>query len=363
METPRIAAIDALRGFDMFWITGGLPLFLAACKLFCDPLPGWLLSHATHRDWIGFSAWDLIMPLFIFIVGAAMPFSFAKYNHGVRKYGWIYGRILKRALILFILGMVAQGNLLSFDPDRIKLFCNTLQAIAGGYLIAAVALLHLGTRGRIILAAVLLIAYWVILRFVPFGGNPAGVIEPWNNIALYWDRLLQGKLQDGTNYTWIISQLAFGGMALCGVLAGEVLKSRFAPGKKVIVLAVSGLGLLLGGYLWSFDLPVIKHIFSSSMVLWASGWCFLLLALFYLVADVWKGEKLFFPFRVIGSNAIFVYMWVNICAPEGNLSRALFGGFSKLWGGASPFVFLLCNYLLIWAVLYFLYRKKLFIRV
>lgn len=347
----------------MFWITGGLPLFLAACRLFMDPLPEWLISQTTHRAWIGFSAWDLIMPLFIFIVGAAMPYSFSKYNHGVRNYGRIYGRIIRRVALLFVFGMIAQGNLLSFDPEKIRLFCNTLQAIAGGYLIAAVAMLHLETRGRIILAAVLLAGYWGILRFVPFGENPGGLIEPWNNIALYWDRLLQGGLQDRTNYTWIISQMAFGTLTLCGVLGGEVLKSRLPGGRKVLFLGVIGLGCLLAGYLWSFDLPIIKHLFTSSMVLWAAGWCYILLALFYLVADVLKWGKLFFPFQIIGSNAIFVYMWVVVCSPEGNISRVLFGGFSSLWGDAGQFVFLLCNYLFIWGILFFLYKKKVFLRV
>lgn len=361
---PRIVAIDALRGFDMFWITGGLPLFLAGCRLFAEPLPAWLLNQATHRAWIGFSAWDLIMPLFLFVVGAVMPFSFSKYDDtGARNYKRIYGHILKRVLLLFALGMVAQGNLLTFDPGKIKLFCNTLQAIAGGYLISAVALLHLGNKGRMILFAVLLLAYWGLLRFVPFGGNPGGTLEAWNNFALYWDKLLQGSMQDGTNYTWITTQLAFGAMVLGGVFGGMILKASLSHGKKILsLLGAGGAGLLLG-WLWSFDLEIIKHLFTSSMVLWAAGWCYLLLALFYFLTDVCKWSKLFFPFQVIGSNAILAYMWVMVCSPEGNISRALFGGFSQLWGGAGEFIFQLLNYLFIWSILYLLYRKKIFLKV
>ncbi len=363
-KPERVVAIDALRGFDMFWITGGLPLFLAACSLIWDPLPEWLVSQTTHRAWEGFSAWDLIMPLFLFIVGAAMPFSFAKYNSAMgTNYAKVYGRIAKRVVLLFIFGMIAQGNLLSFNFDKIHLFCNTLQAIAGGYLIAAIALLHFNLKGRIAITFGLLVAYWAILRFVPFGNFPAGTIEPHNNIALYMDKVLQGHLQDGTNYTWILSQLAFGAMTLCGVLSGELLKSGLRQSKKVLFLAGCSSLCLVAGYAWSWDLAVIKHLFTPSMVLWAAGWSGLLLAFFYLISDVLGWKKLFFPLRVIGSNAIFVYMWVSVCAPENNISRALFGGFSALWGDGSRCVFLFCNYLLIWSVLLLLYRKKVFFRL
>lgn len=360
----RIAGIDALRGFDMFWITGGLPLFLAAWSLFLGDRPEWLRYHSTHVAWEGFAAWDLIMPLFLFIVGASMPFSFSRKEGAPRDWKMTYFRIIKRAMILFLFGMIAQGNLLSFNPDHIRLFCNTLQAIAGGYLISAIALLHLGTKGRVVLLFTLLAVYWALFRFVPFGGHPGGMLEQGCNIALYWDKLLQGRMQDGTSYTWIISQLGFGAMTLSGVLGGEILKcARFSGVRKLALTLGIGVVCLVLGYVWSLDLPIIKHLFTSSMVLWAAGWCYLLLGAFYFLCDVLHWDWLFFPFKVIGSNAIFVYMWVNVCSPEGNLSRALFGGFSHLFGRADQFVFLLCNYLLIWGVLYFLYRKKVFFKV
>lgn len=360
---PRIAGIDALRGFDMFWITGGLPLFLAGYSLFFGKMPPWLAYHSTHVAWEGFAAWDLVMPLFLFIVGTSMPFSFGGSRD--KKPGIaIHLRILRRTSLLFLLGMVAQGNLLSFNPDHIKLFSNTLQAIAGGYFISALALLHLKTKGRIALTFVLLVSYWALLRFVPFGEYPGGTLQPQCNIALYWDKILQGDMQDGTNYTWIVSQLGFGAMTLLGVLGGEILKSgALGSFRKVGMLLGGGVLCLLLGYGWSFDLPIIKHLFTSSMVLWAAGWCYLLLGVFYFLCDVMGWSRLFFPFRVIGSNAIFVYMWVEVCAPTQNLSKALFGGFSHLFGNGASFVFLLCNYLLVWSVLYFLYKKKVFIKV
>lgn len=360
--SQRIAAIDALRGFDMFFLTGGLSIFLAVSRLAWNPVPEWLAYHTRHVPWIGFSAWDLVMPLFIFIVGSAMPFSIGKAMGQSPKWK-IYLKILKRVVLLFLLGMVAQGNLLSFQPDRIHLFCNTLQAIAGGYLIAAICMLHLPRSWRPWIALVLLAVYALVLQFIPYGGNPAGTLKPDNNLALYIDKTLEGRFQDGTNYAWILPQLSFGALTLLGVWAGDILKHGTGHAQKVAMLATAG-ALSLGlGYAWSLQLPIIKHLFTSSMVLWAAGWCFLLLAVFYIIADILKQNWLFFPLKVIGCNAIFVYMWTCVCPPEGNLSRVLFAGFSACFGNASNFVFQLCNYALIWGILYFLYAKKTFIKI
>ena len=134
-------------------------------------------------------------------------------------------------------------------------------------------------------------------------------------------------------------------------------------GKKLAWLLCSGAGCLALGYVWSLDFPMIKRLFTSSMVLWAAGWCYFLLALFYLLTDVLKLNWLTFFFSVIGSNAIFVYIWVSLCPPTGNFSRVLFAGFSECFGDADRFVFYLCNYALIWGVLYYMYKNRTFIKV
>lgn len=365
LVSSRSVAIDALRGLDMFFLTGGSALVLSVAQAACGgELPGWLAQNARHAEWgEGFFAWDLIMPLFLFIVGAAMPFSLAKFA-GVPKVR-AYGRIVRRVALLFVLGMVVQGNLLTFDPTRMKLFCNTLQAIAGGYLIAAVLMLHTGIRGQLAAAAGLLAAYWALLRLVPYAGQPGGLFEPDNNLALYIDKTLQGSWQDGTHYTWILTNLAFGALTLLGVMGGHVLRARFSRGSKLALLIAAGAACLSAGWGLSFDTPIIKHLFTSSMVLWAAGWCYALLALCVLLFEMLPLKKLAFPFVVIGSNALFVYLWVATpgCSPEYSLSRALFGGLARQageWGGA---VFYLGNYALIGSVLWMLYRQKLFWRV
>ena len=249
-----------------------------------------------------------------------------------------------------------------------SLYCNTLQAIASGYLIAAICLLHLSIRWQVVVTGLLLVVYWLVMKFIPFsdpvvGSCPAGMLEPGRNLALLLDKYLMGDWQDGTNYAWILAQFGFGAMTMLGLLGGQVLKRVQGHGKKLAWLLGAGAGCLILGYVWSLDFPIIKHLFTSSMVLWAAGWCYFLLALFYLLTDVLKLNWLTFFFSVIGSNAIFVYMWAELCPPTRNFSRVLFTGFSECFGDADRFVFYLCNYALIWGVLYYMYKNRTFIKV
>ena len=237
----RIAAIDALRGFDMFFLTGGLALVVAGINLFYDRSPEWLVKHSTHVAWEGFAAWDLVMPLFLFIVGTAMPFSFSK-RIGSEPLWKIYLKVARRVAVLFLLGMVVQGNLLSFEPSRMSLYCNTLQAIASGYLIAAICLLHLSIRWQVAATGGLLAVYWLVMKFVSFsdpavGSCAAGMLEPGRNLALLLDKYLMGNWQDGTNYAWILAQFGFGAMTMLGLLGGQILKRVQGHGKKLAYIA------------------------------------------------------------------------------------------------------------------------------
>ena len=141
-------------------------------------------------------------------------------------------------------------------------------------------------RGQAVLAGALLVVYWALMRFVPVPGHGAGVFTPDGNLAMWIDKALLGRFRDGTPYTWILSSLGFSATTLMGVLSGHLLRAPLSGRRKVVLLTASGLGCLLGGWLWSFAFPIIKHIWTSSMVLWSGGWCLLLLALFYGVIDV-----------------------------------------------------------------------------
>lgn len=306
----RVVSLDALRGFDMFWIIGGQQLALTAAALLWNPLPNWLDYHLEHVEWVGFSAWDLIMPLFLFVVGAAMPFSFSRRMGEGQTKARMYGKIVRRCLVLFVLGMAVQGHLLDFQLSTLHIYCNTLQAIAAGYLVAGLLLLNVGVAAQVAAAAALMIGYWLLMMYVPFGGHPAGTLEPHANLALAIDEALLGRFRDGTTYTWILSSMTFAATVLLGVFAGHILRSSRTHVLKLVGLTMLGVVCLAGGWAWAHELgfPIIKHLWTSSMVLWAGGWSYLLLAAFYLLIDVIGRRRWAFPFVVIGMNAITIYV-------------------------------------------------------
>jgi predicted acyltransferase len=362
IPAQRVMSVDALRGFDMFWIAGGGAFVMEFFKLFSNPLPLWLERQFDHVEWEGFVGWDLIMPLFLFIVGVAMPFSVGKRierGDGRRR---IYGKLLYRVAMLWILGMVAQGHLLAFDINNLQFYSNTLQAIAAGYLISGIALVELSVRRQAALAGSLLVVYWALMRFIPVPGHGAGVLTPDGNLAMWIDKALLGRFQDGTTYTWILSSLGFGATVLMGVLAGHLLRSPLSGARKALSLAISGMGCLLAGWLWGFDFPIIKHIWTSSMVLWSGGLCLLLLAAFYWAIDVKGYRRWAFFFNVIGMNAIVAYIAPDIINFS-QISNTLFGGLAKHLGDAGNFLLAFGALGVLWLVLYYLYRNRTFVRI
>jgi predicted acyltransferase len=360
--SERIVSIDALRGFDMFWIAGGGPFVMAFFKLFANPLPPWLERQFDHVPWIGFVAWDLIMPLFLFIVGVAMPFSIGKRVERGDSRRSIYGKVIYRVVVLWILGMIAQGHLLAFDSHNLQLYSNTLQAIAAGYLISAIALVELRVRGQGVLAGALLVVFWALMRFVPAPGHGAGVFTPDGNLAMWIDNVLLGRFRDGTDYTWILSSLGFGATTLMGVLSGHLLRTRLPGGRKVFLLTASGLGCLLAGWLWGFEFPIIKHIWTSSMVLWSGGWCLLLLALFYGLIDVLGYRRWAFFFMVYGMNAIVAYMAPDLISFY-RISNANLAGLARHVGMFSEFLLTGGTVGILWLGLYYMFRKRTFLRI
>ncbi|MHC4581793.1 MAG: heparan-alpha-glucosaminide N-acetyltransferase domain-containing protein, partial [Planctomycetota bacterium] len=176
LPQSRVMSIDALRGFDMFWIIGGERIFKSLHDIFDTPATAWISTQLTHVKWEGFRFEDLIMPLFLFIVGAVMPYAFEKRLAGGDSKARLYSHIAKRTLILFVLGMIAQGNLLKYDLSQLHIFSNTLQAIAIGYFISAILILNLDLLRQLIVTAALLILFWALMMLVPVPGHGAGVL-------------------------------------------------------------------------------------------------------------------------------------------------------------------------------------------
>jgi predicted acyltransferase len=360
----RIVSLDALRGFDMFWIVGGQELALAVAKYCADPVPPAVLYQLEHPAWLGFSAWDLIMPLFLFVVGAAMPFSFSRRLERGDSQRELYLKMIRRVAILFVLGMIAQGNLLDFKLSTFHVFSNTLQAIAVGYLVAGVVMLNVGIVGQLLFTVAMLVGYWLLMMYVPFAGHPAGTLEPQANLALTVDEFVLGRFRDGTTYTWVLSGMGFAATTLLGVQAGHLLRSRMAPLPKLLWLMVAGLACLAGGWAWAewLHFPIIKHIWTSSMALWAAGWSYLLLALFYLLIDIAGWRRWAFPFVVYGANAITIYVVTHLISLTA-IGERLVGGLATHFGAAGPVLVAFMAVLLGWLLVYHLYRQKIFLRV
>jgi predicted acyltransferase len=367
-KVERVLAIDALRGFDMFWIAGpeaGHWLLTSLIILVLGHLPedvAWQMGH----HWGGFTAWDLIMPLFLFIVGAAMPFSLGRRLEAGEGRAAIYARALRRVALLWVLGMISQGHLLLFRLDRLELYSNTLQAIAAGYLIATVVMVEVRqVRWQAAVGAGLLLAYWGAMALIAPPGGTAGDYGQGVNLAEWIDRSLLGSYRNHDpdyHYTWILSSLGFGATTLLGMFAGQVLRSPRPPRERLLLLLGGGVALLLLGWLWSFSLPCIKHLWTSSMVAWAGGWSVLALAAFYGVIDVVGWRRWCFPFVVIGANAIVAYMLQPLFDVH-HLGEHLFGGFSRLFGAGAGFVLAVLSCTSLWLVLWLLYRRGIFLRV
>ncbi len=358
----RLESLDALRGFDMFWIIGGGAIFAGLSNIFPGTLTQGINEQLTHVPWQGFRFWDLIMPLFLFIVGAAMPFSFYKRLEREDTKKKIYRHVLIRFVVLFFLGMVAQGHLLEYDLSKLHFFSNTLQAIAAGYLITAVFLLEMKVRWQVMATSGLLLFYWALMAWVPVPVHGAGKLTPDGNLAIYIDHLIQGPFQDQTTYTWILSSLAFAATVMMGVFCGQWLRSKRSKKQKVLGLVFAGVLCVLGGWLWGFWFPIIKHLWTSSFVLYSGGMCILLLAVFYLVIDVWGYRKWAFLFKVIGMNAIAVYM-ATMLFDFRHMGDVFVGGLEKWIKNGFPFIQSLAAFAVVWLILYFLYKRKIFIKI
>lgn len=361
----RLMSLDALRGFDMFWIIGGWGVVAGLGKgLHNDWFNQHILPQIEHTPWAGFTAWDLIMPLFLFMVGTAMPFSFAKRLARGEGKSRLYLHVLYRVVILWVLGMIAQGRLLEYELPKLQLYSNTLQAIAAGYLISSLIILNLRLRWQLAVTAGLLLLYWGLLMLVPVPGQGADHLGQQDNLAIYIDKLILGPFKDQTNppYTWILSSMAFGAMVMMGVFAGQLLRSNLGKLRKVLMLLASGAACLVVGWAWGLIFPIIKHLFTSSMVLYAGGWSLLLLGIFYFIVDVLHLRRWSFFFVVIGTNAIAVYMATHVFDFR-HLGDIFVRGLSKWTGDWQDFVRAIAAFAVVWLILFYMYRNKTFLKI
>lgn len=366
---PRLASLDILRGFDLFLLIFFQPVFIALGQRLNLPWLDSILFQFDHEGWIGFRFWDLVMPLFLFMTGAAMPFAFAKYKDDPNK-GPIYRKIIKRFILLFIFGMIVQGNLLGLNPQYIYFYTNTLQAIATGYLIAAIIQLHCSFRWQIGITALLLLVYWIPMTF-------CGDFTATGNFAEQVDRLVLGRFRDGVywdesgnwnfsphyTYTWIWSSLTFGVTVMLGVFAGKIMKAGKENRKRVVqTLLLTGIALIGISLLWSLQMPIIKRLWTCSMTLFSGGLCFLLMGLFYYWID-YKGHTQGLNWlKIYGMNSITAYILGEVINFRCIAASASYG-LEQYLGNYYPVWLSFINYLIVFLILRMMYKHNIFLKI
>lgn len=396
--SPRLTSLDALRGFDMFWIVGGDSLAAALDKTGGGRgITGLLGEQLEHVEWAGFHFYDLIFPLFVFIVGVSLVFSLSRTieQHGR---GEALKRVFKRSVLLFLVALFYSGGFSTHWPD-IRLL-GVLNRIALCYFFASLIYCFVPRRGMVAICAGLLFGYWALMTFVPFpdvrpvnaagelisqkqtATNTAqlnfastnrlqGVFEPGLNLANYLDaKYLPGKKWDKTwDPEGILSTLPAIASCLLGVFAGLFLKSsRVDDRKKVLWLVGAGMVGVVAGFAWGLQFPVVKKIWTSSFVLVAGGYSAVLLGVFYLVVDVLKFQGWCQPFVWIGMNPITIYLTDNVVSFRRVAARFLGGdvqGFfnSAVTSGFGDLVLSLGEAGLAILLAWWLYRRRIFLRL
>ena len=382
----RLESLDALRGFDLLCLVAISDLVEELAEVIDKPWMSAVMECFTHKTWEGFSPWDLVMPLFMFMAGVAIPYSLktpSNSHEGERlnasprsgMVGSVGLRLFRRVLLLWIFGMMVQGNLLALDPNRIYLFTNTLQAIAVGYFFSALLYLHTSWKSQIGIAVALLLTFWGAMEFITIGNYGGGDYTPHGNLAEGIDMMALGRFRDTARiidgevvvrssytYTWILSSLNFIVTVLTGVLAGQTLKSTMKQGRKVATLLAAGVAMVALGWTWDLVHPVIKHIWTGSMVLVSSGYCFLLMGLFYWWIDCRGHNKHLTLLKVYGMNSITAYVVSHVISFR-SVSKSLFFGFEQYVGDYYDFIIQFSDIAILFIILYIMYRKKIFLRV
>lgn len=355
---PRLISVDALRGFDMFWIMGGDYLIRSLQKINDSPTTRALAAQMEHCEWAGFHFYDLIFPLFIFLTGVSIVFSVSRMLEQSGKPSTVW-RIVLRSALLFLLGIFYMGGVANGFKNIY--LAGVLHRIAVAYFFAALIFCFFRTRAMVILCVLLLVGYWALLTFVPVPGFGAASYEQGKNLAYYVDQqYLPGQKFEGT----LLSTPAAVANCLLGIFAGLLLKSRILPDqKKVLWLLGGGMASLALGVLWAQQFPIIKLLWTSSYVLVACGCSALLLGGFYQVIEIWQCRKWAQPFVWIGMNAITIYIVANILNFRKLSGRLVGGDIGHFLGNYSDLVLSLVTLALVLCLVRFLYQRKIFLRL
>jgi predicted acyltransferase len=360
----RLVSVDAYRGFVMLaMISAGLGM----SKLMKDPTWGWLARQLEHKPWEGCTFWDLIQPSFMFIVGVAMPFSFAVRQARGEGWGHQFLHAVRRSLTLIAIGIFLDSYH-SRPPGVTVEFIRVLQQIAIGYLIAFLVL-HLGPRIQAATAGLLLLLHTGAFLLYAHNTELASAWGKWANFGDALDAWLYLPFNRGGYATF--NAVSSAATILFGVLAGELLRSATPPLRKLLLLTVAGFGGLAAGAALTPMVPMVKRLWTSSFALYAAGWTCLMLAAFYGVIDVLGYRRWTFPLVVVGMNSIAAYVAAGVLTgpfrqairPFLNSSLERLPAGWHLQEAWYPVVLSVLVTLGLWLFCYWLYRHRIFFKV
>jgi predicted acyltransferase len=366
-ETSRLYSLDALRGFDMFWIMGGESIFIGLATLTGWPILKWWAGQLEHVPWNGFHAYDMIFPLFLFIAGISFPFSVAKRANANESRKLLYRHVIIRGLTLVLLGIL-YNNAVRFDFGNLR-YGSVLGRIGLAWMFAAIIFMNTKLNARIIWCCSLLLGYWLLLLLFPAHDlGSSDIFSREGNLTSRIDRLIMpGKLYLGNHDPeGFFSTIPAISTALLGMFTGEFLMSgrmNDKPLKKVLYMTLAAICLMIIGQVWNIFFPINKNLWTSSFVCFVGGLSLMLFTLFHLIIDVWKLKKWAFVFVVIGMNPITIYLAERIINFRPT-AKFFFGGlitlFPETW---APFLNGIAITTVGWVFLYILYKKKIFLKV
>ena len=353
-RSPRLHSLDALRGLDMLIILGLDALILLLASR--NPENGFLQEAArqmTHARWEGLHLYDLVFPVFVFISGASMSFSLAKYTGTSIAPGLFH--LWKRAFGLAFLGLLVNGTLTWTESMR---YASVLGLIGFSCAIAGTCILLCRRTGAVASAAGFILVLITLLQFTCGNFTPDGSVNSW--VDRHWlPGRLHGGVFDPEGPLCVVSASA---LCMGGWIAGKFLKeSRLPPIRLCTAMAGAGLLLFCTARMLDGTYPIIKSMWTGTFVLAAAGISLTFLSLFHLAVDVWnegKWAQWAFPLRVIGINALAAYL-IHSLLNVHELNRRIFSGMADLFPPFQP-VFLAVSLLLLqWLALLFLDRRRL----
>lgn len=365
-KTDRIRSVDALRGFDMFWIVGGNILLLELAKLYDWAWLKWATTQLDHPAWQGFTFYDLIFPLFLFLAGVSMPISLGKkLAQGATKAS-LLGKVTLRAILLILLGIIYNGGLELRGLEETRLF-SVLGFIGISYFIAALIYIFSDTKHRVMWTIGLLGGYYAALIFINVPEHGAGVHTPEGIFTGYIDRTWVAWKIYTPNYDpeGLFLPIAGAVIVIVGSLTGSFLVScSWNKFLKAFLLGVFGAGFWFAAQQLEPHMMIAKNFWSPTFVILCLGWSLILLGAFYLIIDAIGFWQWAFFFIVIGMNSITIYMALRLFNFT-ETSKFLFGGtinkFFKI--EYQPLLTSVAFILTWWMILLFMYRKKIFLRV